>query len=39
MRNVLLLLGFWRDYRASRDFWAGHSRPSLNHLRAPKWRA
>jgi hypothetical protein len=24
------------DYRASRDFWAGHRRPSLNHLRAPK---
>lgn len=37
--NLLILLGFYRDWRAARDFWAGHKRPSLNHLRTPKGRA
>lgn len=41
--RLLILLGFWRDLlaarRAARDFWAGHQRPSLQHLRIPKGRA
>jgi hypothetical protein len=31
--KLLILLGFWRDLRAASDFWAGHPRPSLNHIK------